>query len=610
MYDNGGALLDATGVQTAYVLDSLYAAKASTRTYGVTFGGAAPAYRLWAPTAQQVSASPGRRPRPTDAPVSQAARTPMERAADGSWSAAAGVRNARYLYEVTVCAPTTGKVETSLVTDPYSVALTLNSTRSVAVDLRDRAFQPALWRQTATARPEAGRRLDDLRAARAGLLGRRRHGQRREPRLVPRVRRERRRHQAPQGARRRRAQHRAPAADLRHRLDRGGPGEAGDARRATCLVRPGQRPAAGLRRRGRGQGRASTGATTPGTTWRRRGRTPPRPPRPTAAPGSPSSAPWSARCTRTGCASCSTRSSTTRRPPARTRQVGARQDRPRLLPAAQRDGRGRDVDLLPERRHRARRWRRSSWWTRSCCGPATTRSTGSASTSWATTRRANMLAVRAALDELTLAKDGVDGKSVYLYGEGWNFGEVANNARFVQATQGQLGGTGIGTFSDRLRDAVRGGGPFDEDPRKQGFGSGEATDPNGAADQAPAAAASAPARHRPGPARPGRQPALVRLPQQRVRRGQARRRGRVQRRPGGLRGPARRGHQLRRRARQRDAVRQPDLQAAGRHHDAGPRPDELPVARDHCPVAVAVVLARGRRPAAQQVAGPQQLRQR
>ena len=55
--------------------------------------------------------------------------------------------------------------------------------------------------------------------------------------------------------------------------------------------------------------------------------------------------------------------------------------------------------------------------------------------------RENMLAVRAALDELTLKQDGVDGKSVYLYGEGWNFGEVANNARFTQATQGQLGGT-------------------------------------------------------------------------------------------------------------------------------------------------------------------------
>ena len=68
-----------------------------------------------------------------------------------------------------------------------------------------------------------------------------------------------------------------------------------------------------------------------------------------------------------------------------------------------------------------------------------------------------MLKVRAALDKLTLAKDGVDGKSVYVYGEGWNFGEVANDALFVQARQGNLGGTGIGTFSDRLRDGVRGG---------------------------------------------------------------------------------------------------------------------------------------------------------
>ncbi len=39
--------------------------------------------------------------------------------------------------------------------------------------------------------------------------------------------------------------------------------------------------------------------------------------------------------------------------------------------------------------------------------------------------KANMLAVRAALDALTLAEDGVDGRSIYLYGEGWNFGEVA-----------------------------------------------------------------------------------------------------------------------------------------------------------------------------------------
>ncbi|MDB2373120.1 pullulanase-type alpha-1,6-glucosidase [Psychrosphaera haliotis] len=45
----------------------------------------------------------------------------------------------------------------------------------------------------------------------------------------------------------------------------------------------------------------------------------------------------------------------------------------------------------------------------------------------------------------------------YFYGEGWNFGEVANNRQFVQASQTELAGTEIGTFTDRLRDAIRGG---------------------------------------------------------------------------------------------------------------------------------------------------------
>ena len=83
--------------------------------------------------------------------------------------------------------------------------------------------------------------------------------------------------------------------------------------------------------------------------------------------------------------------------------------------------------------------------------------------------KANILAVRAALDRLTVARDGVDGKEIMLYGEGWNFGEVADDARFVQATQANMAGTGIGTFNDRLRDAVRGGGPFDANPRRAGL---------------------------------------------------------------------------------------------------------------------------------------------
>ena len=51
----------------------------------------------------------------------------------------------------------------------------------------------------------------------------------------------------------------------------------------------------------------------------------------------------------------------------------------------------------------------------------------------------------------------------YFYGEGWNFGEVANDARFVQARQANLNGTEIGTFNDRERDAVRSAALFSGD---------------------------------------------------------------------------------------------------------------------------------------------------
>jgi pullulanase len=86
--------------------------------------------------------------------------------------------------------------------------------------------------------------------------------------------------------------------------------------------------------------------------------------------------------------------------------------------------------------------------------------------------RANILEVRVNLDHLTAESDGVEGRDIYLYGEGWNFGEVAYDARFAQATQVNMAGTGIGTFNDRLRDAVRGGGSFGDDPSERGFATG------------------------------------------------------------------------------------------------------------------------------------------
>jgi len=86
----------------------------------------------------------------------------------------------------------------------------------------------------------------------------------------------------------------------------------------------------------------------------------------------------------------------------------------------------------------------------------------------------NLLHVQAMLNEID--------PSIYIYGEGWNFGEVVNNARGVNATQFNLAGTGIGTFNDRVREAIRGGGPFDSGQdliTNQGFGNGLWYEPNG-----------------------------------------------------------------------------------------------------------------------------------
>lgn len=67
---------------------------------------------------------------------------------------------------------------------------------------------------------------------------------------------------------------------------------------------------------------------------------------------------------------------------------------------------------------------------------------------------------------------------IYFFGEGWDSNQ---SDRFEIASQINLKGTGIGTFSDRLRDAVRGGGPFDSGDalrQNQGVGSGAGVLPN------------------------------------------------------------------------------------------------------------------------------------
>jgi pullulanase-type alpha-1,6-glucosidase len=88
---------------------------------------------------------------------------------------------------------------------------------------------------------------------------------------------------------------------------------------------------------------------------------------------------------------------------------------------------------------------------------------------------------RAVMEALQQRVNAAAGHPVQLIGEGWNFGEVANGARFVQASQLSLNGSGIGTFNDRTRDAVRGGSAGDSGEAlfaRQGWINGLVYDPN------------------------------------------------------------------------------------------------------------------------------------
>jgi pullulanase len=88
---------------------------------------------------------------------------------------------------------------------------------------------------------------------------------------------------------------------------------------------------------------------------------------------------------------------------------------------------------------------------------------------------------RSVMEELKAKVKATAGRDVQLLGEGWNFGEVANGARFVQADMLSLNGSGIGTFNPFIRDAVRGGGCCDSGNSliaNQGYVNGLFYDPN------------------------------------------------------------------------------------------------------------------------------------
>jgi len=461
--DANGKVVDVSGVQIPGVLDDLYRYEGSL---GVTFESSTPTLRVWTPTAQVVTLNLY-----DTADATSAKKLPMQ------WDSAAGVwsisgdeswNGKYYLYEVKVYVPSTGKIETNLVTDPYSLSLSMNSKRSQIVDLKDAKLKPQGWdeiEKPALAAPEDmviyelhirdfsisdGTVPEELRGTYKAFTVTDSNGMKHLAEL---------------------AQaglthiHLLPAFDIASvnedkstwknvdeaQLD-SYPPDSDEQSKAVSII---------------------TG--TDGFNWGY------DPLHYTTPEGSYTTDP----------------NGTTRILEFREMVQALNQNGLRLVmdvvynhtnASGQSDNSVLDR-VVPGYYHRLNN--EGSVEKSTCCENTATEHAMmrklmiDSVVTWATEYKvdgfrfdlmghhmlSDMQAVRTALDSLTIEKDGVDGKSIYIYGEGWDFGEVANNTRGQNATQLNIAGTGIGVFNDRLRDAVRGGNPFN-DPREQGFATG------------------------------------------------------------------------------------------------------------------------------------------
>ncbi len=465
-----GQLVGVTGLQIPGVLDDLFAYDGDL---GVLYADGVPTVRVWAPTAQSVTLRlyPDAKPATTGTPV------PM------SWDPTTGVwsvtgtpewTNCFYLYEATVFAPTTGKIERNVVTDPYSISLSTNSTRSQIVDLADPALMPAGWQ--ALHKPPLWAPEDivlyEMHVRDFSIS---------DQTVAPELRGTYRAFTAhdSNGMRHLRGLaeaglthiHLLPVFDIasidENPLARVEPDPA---RLASYPPDSDQQQAAIMAVRqqdGFNWGYDPYHYTTPEGSYA------------TDPNGS-----------------------------ARIREF-------REMVQALNDAGLRVVmDVVYNHTYASGQHPKSvldklvpGYYHRlngegvversTCCDNTATehhmmeKLMIDSLRTWATAYKvdgfrfdlmghhmlANMLKARDSLATLTPAEHGVDGSKIYLYGEGWNFGEVAYGARGENAAQLNMAGTGIGTFSDRLRDAVRGGSAF-SGLHEQGFATGLYTAPN------------------------------------------------------------------------------------------------------------------------------------
>ncbi|GHB07101.1 1,4-alpha-glucan branching enzyme [Streptomyces tendae] len=460
-----GALLAATGVQTAGALDDLYADRATKADLGPVFRHGRPTLSVWAPTAQDVKLEIGDR------------TVRMRRDdATGVWSVTGpkSWKGKPYRYAVKVWAPTAGEVVTNKVTDPYSLALTTDSERSLVVDLDDRSLAPRGWEhyRKPEAVPLRDAQIQELHIRDFSVADATADADHRGTYLAFTD-------EKSDGSKHLRELaeagtsyvHLLPAFDIATIPEKKSEQTTPDCDLATL-------PADSEKQ----QECVTKAAAKDAFNWGY------DPYHYTVPEGSYATDP----------------DGTERTVEFRKMVKALNEDGLRVVmdvvynhTAASGQAKTSVLDRIVPGYYQ-RLLADGSVANSTCCSNTATENAMMGKlvvdsvVTWAKEYKvdgfrfdlmghhpkANILAVRKALDELTVKKDGVDGKKIVLYGEGWNFGEVADDARFVQATQKNMAGTGIATFSDRARDAVRGGGPFDEDPGVQGFASGLYTDPN------------------------------------------------------------------------------------------------------------------------------------
>ncbi|HUN22701.1 MAG TPA: DUF3372 domain-containing protein, partial [Anaerolineales bacterium] len=154
---NSGTLGVATFPQIQSILDVMYASSAKTQTLGVSYSGSTPSLKVWAPTAKTVTVR-----RYADATTSTYSTNSLTfDTASGVWSVTGDAtwNKQYYLLDVEVYVPELDAVNHNLVTDPYSISLSADTSasgdpRSFFVNLNDTAdsaITPAGW--TSLAKP-------------------------------------------------------------------------------------------------------------------------------------------------------------------------------------------------------------------------------------------------------------------------------------------------------------------------------------------------------------------------------------------------------------------------------------------------------------------------